>query len=188
MNRAFLLLLDWEYTKDPFEESLWILINSSNLPDEAPRITRPPIGDLARNDFAGFSLDAINTFVRSHESKLETLGMDASIWLIIDQKGIDDDTCLVVEQVTEYGSADEEIRRTDKFGAARLPYMAAHSMCVNLSIANMDFEDFVDEDAGVQSDGAYKHAAWLDGEAQSKELKDKRDAALNKLRGEGHVE
>ena len=126
--------------------------------------------------------------MRSHEAGFEKLGMSTKIWLIIDQKGIDSSTCLIVEQmVAGMDNEDEEIRPTDKFRAVRIPYFEASNIFANLEIGNMDFIDFVDEDAGVQSDGAYKITPDLN-PLEDEELKDKQDAALEDLRKQGHVE
>ena len=45
---------------------------------------------------------------------------------------------------------------TDKFRAVRIPYTEAWAIFCNLDVANMGFEDWMNEDAGVQEDGAYK--------------------------------
>lgn len=45
---------------------------------------------------------------------------------------------------------------TSEFRACRISYEPAHGMIVNPEISNMGFEEFVDEKAGEQGDGARK--------------------------------
>ena len=66
-------------------------------------------------------------------------------------------------------------------------------MFCNLDIANMDFEDWADVDAGEQPDGTYKWVGPFEGsnEAQDqaiREANEKREAAFKVLKGLGHVE
>ena len=112
MNEAFLLLQDFEFT-DRINDSSWVLLTASKLPDDPPKPTVPPLEEVSRNDFANASFNDINEFVRSNESKLKTLDLTTYNWLIIDQKGIDSLTCLVVEQVYDYDS--EEGGPTNRF-------------------------------------------------------------------------
>ena len=197
MNKAFLLLQDFELTNS-FDDPRWVLLTSSNLPDEAPKPNvAPPLEDVSSNDFAGLSFDDINTFIRSNESKIKALDLTIANWVIIDQKGIDSSTCLVVDQVydSEADSDDGggEGRMTDDFKAARVPYTQAWAMFANLDITNMDFEEWVDEDAGVQEDGAYKWVGPFPASTEHQEQADrdaeiKRERALKAMRDLGYID
>ena len=66
-------------------------------------------------------------------------------------------------------------------------------MFANLDIANMGFEEWVDEKAGLQEDGAYKWVgafpATIESQEQTrKETAVKREAALKAMRGLGHID
>ncbi|KAJ7805426.1 hypothetical protein B0H14DRAFT_3882958 [Mycena olivaceomarginata] len=135
LNRALLLIQDFEFTEYP-DESQWVLLTSKHLPSTDPGPTFLPVSDISgSNNFASMSFTEINSFIRANEEALRAVDVSAGDWLIIDQKGLETSTCLVCEQD---------------------PYEEAHSMIVNLDIANMGFEDFVDEEAGEQEDGAWK--------------------------------
>jgi len=79
----------------------------------------------------------------------------AHIWVVLDQKGLDTSTCIVVEQ--NYGeipgTEDEGMLNTSQ--AARVPLRHAVDMIGNLYLGNMGFEEWADVDAGLQSDGTY---------------------------------
>lgn len=187
MNRALLLLQDFEFTES-LDDSAWILLTSRTLPDETPKPSVPPLTEITDHDLAGATLDEINTFIRSNESALQGLNIATLNWVIIDQKGIETSTCLVVEQVYDPDTSS----MSNKYRAARLPYAEAWGMYSNLDIANMDFEDWVDIDAGPQDDGAY---LWVpfppSNEAlaqDAREAQTKREAALKTLKDLGHVD
>ncbi|KAJ6526298.1 hypothetical protein DFH09DRAFT_1187960 [Mycena vulgaris] len=192
LNRAFLLIQDFEYSEYP-ADSRWILLKSTELPAGPLAATTPPLAEISGNDFAEMSFVEINAFVRAHPDALEDLGLSAGNWLIIDQKGLETSTCLVCEQYSDSGSEDGEMGMADEFRACRIPYEEAHSMITNLDIGNMGFEEFVDEEAGEQEDGSWKWMSFTpdvndseSGKATEAEMKRKR--ALKELRDGGHTD
>ena len=144
--------------------------------------------EISMNHFGGKSLDEIDSFMRSNDSKLGDLNVTRGEWVTIDQEGVESDTCLVYSQdMLEEGSQVP-------FKAARLPYTEAWGMIVNLSLGNMGFEEWIDEDAGVQKDGAYK---WIGpfgpttSEAQKERDRDteaRRKAVMEDMRELGHID
>jgi hypothetical protein len=187
-----LLIQDFQYTDDL--DSNWVLLSSSTLPDERPKSTVPPLLDVNKNDFAGSTFEDINKFLRANEAKLKGLDFTAKNWVIIDQKGLDTETCLVVEQTFHW----DEVQRKghylpDDFRAARVSLTFAWIMFVNLDISNMGFEEYVDVKAGIQEDGTWK---WIGPfppsnealERAEREEDTKRQKALKALRYLGHVD
>lgn len=192
LNKAILLIQDFRFTNDL--DSNWVLLSSSTLPDETPKPTVPPLLDFNENDFAGSTFEDINKFLRTNEAKLEALHIATKNWVIIDQKALDTETCLVVEQLYYYNEEQDTGQfLPDEFRAARVPLTFAWSMYTNLDISNMGFEDFVDEKAGIQEDGAWK---WIGPfkrtlsahERADREEEAKRQKALKALRDLGHVD
>ncbi|KAJ7349897.1 hypothetical protein B0H14DRAFT_2868963 [Mycena olivaceomarginata] len=193
LNRALLLIQDFEFGQYP-EDSEWTLLTSKTLPSTAPGATTLPTPDISgNNDFVSQSLAEINTFIRANEAALERIDVSTGDWLIIDQKGLETSTCLVCEQVYysgEDGQEGEEGLSSD-FRACRLPYEEAHGMIVNLNLANMDFEEFVDEDAGEQPDGAWKWQSFDPSEGAPEGMAEEdieREKALQELRNGGYAD
>ncbi|KAF8149245.1 hypothetical protein K438DRAFT_1989008 [Mycena galopus ATCC 62051] len=196
LNRALLLIQDFEYSEYP-EGSQWTLLTSKEMPASAPEATALPVSDIRdSNDFAEMSFSEINAFVRANEEALKGIDVSSGDWLIIDQKGFETSTCLVCEQVYNPGEEEEggegEQGLTSEFRACRMPYEEAHGMIVNLNIANMGFEDWVDEEAGEQEDGAWKwqsfeHTIDDTEETVSPEVV-KRQKALQELRDGGYAD
>ncbi|KAJ7359888.1 hypothetical protein DFH08DRAFT_1075215 [Mycena albidolilacea] len=193
LNRALLLIQDFEFTEYP-DESQWVLLTSKHLPSTDPGPTFLPVLDISgSNNFASMSFTEINSFIRANEEALRAIDVSAGDWLIIDQKGLETSTCLVCEQVYdpgEFGDGDGA-ELTSEFRACRIPYEEAHGMIVNLDIANMGFEDFVDEEAGEQEDGAWKWRSF-DPDTNDKEGETeadiKRGNVLRKLRDDGFAD
>ncbi|KAJ6545401.1 hypothetical protein B0H19DRAFT_1167582 [Mycena capillaripes] len=195
LNRAFLLIHDFQYGEYPATYG-WTLLTSKELPTTPPPATAVPLPDAAStsNEFASMSLEEINTFVREHEVLLTNVGISNSNWLVIDQTGLETSTCIVCEQVYNSGEENEgegQEGYTSEFCACRMPYEEAWGMIVNLDIANMGFEDFVNEEDGVQADGTWKWRLFRpnteESEAPSEE-EVKREKALQALRETGDVD
>ncbi|KAJ7739077.1 hypothetical protein DFH07DRAFT_944009 [Mycena maculata] len=190
LNRALLLLQDFEFSEYP-QDIRWVLLSSKELPSTPAKATTLPVSDTSSNAFASMSFVDINTFVRANETALQAAEISASDWLIIDQKGLETSTCLVCEQY--YKGEDEEDGEegglTNEFRACRIPYEQAWGMISNLDIANMGFEDYVDEDAGEQEDGSWKWVSF-DGDAsdEKSEYETKREKALQELRDHGYAD
>ncbi|KAJ7701408.1 hypothetical protein B0H17DRAFT_1045297 [Mycena rosella] len=191
LNRAFVLIQDFEYS------DRWMLLTSKEPPADEFEATALLLSEILSNDFAGMSLAEINTFVRTHSNTLsEGPDLSASNWLVIDQKGLETSTCLVCEQYYNSGEEEnkdeEEEGMTDKFRSCRIPYEKAHAMIANLDIANMGFEDFVDEEAGEQEDGRWKWVSFNpeteETEKGPTEVEIKREKELKELRDGGYAD
>jgi hypothetical protein len=187
-----LLIQDFQFTNAL--DSNWVFLSSSTLPDETPKPTVPPLLDFNENDFAGSTFEDINKFLCTNEAKLEALHIATLDWVIIDQKALDTETCLVVEQLYYYDEEQENGQYLpDEFRAARVPLTFAWTMYASLDISNMGLEDYVDEKAGRQEDGAWK---WIGPftpsnealERADREEEAKRQKALKALRDLGHVD
>ncbi|KAJ7437205.1 hypothetical protein B0H11DRAFT_1955497 [Mycena galericulata] len=190
LNRALLLIQDFEYSKYP-QDSSWVLLSSMELPSTPPKPTALPISDIRSNDFASLSFADVNTFVRANDGALNDLELSGLLWLIIDQKGLETSTCLVCEQYYDSGEDGGEEGYTDQFRACRMPYEEAWLMTTNLELANMSFEEFVDEDAGQQEDGSWKWSSFAPDTKEFKEKSEaelKRESALKELRDAGHAD
>jgi hypothetical protein len=183
LNKYFLYMQDWEFT-DAFNDSRYVLLTSTTLPKKIHSATVPPLSVPRQNDLTNSTLEEINTFVRSHEPAFQECNLMTSLWLVIDQQGLEDLTCILVQQDSGEDEETLQFRMLDSFKAVRLPCAEVWSVLANLHIANMGFEDFADEDGGLGEDGTFKcvDTAFIHGG----EIKE-RDEALKALRKLGHV-
>ncbi|KAJ7611399.1 hypothetical protein DFH06DRAFT_1016088, partial [Mycena polygramma] len=193
LNRAFLLIQDFEYGDYP-GSSEWMLWTSNlHLPSTDAEATPIPLPKTSYNDFALVSLAEINSFVRANEEPLEDLDVSWITWLIIDQQGLETFTCLVCEQVYNYGDDIEGFEdgvweegkgRTKQFRACRIPYEEAYNMVTSLETDDTHFTEWVAMDAGVQEDGTWK---WKSFEPETDDSEERSEHEL-KREGDGGVE
>ncbi|KAJ6493740.1 hypothetical protein C8R47DRAFT_1119488 [Mycena vitilis] len=203
LNRAFLLIQGFEYGYYPgsSEWLLWIS-NLQNLhpPSEDAEATPIPLPKIPYNDFALASLAEINAFVRANEKRLNDLDVSSVEWLIMDQKGLETSTCLVCQQVYNFGDAVPEYEvevweegegQTQQFRACRTPYEEAYNMVSSLEMGDTHFTDWVEGAAGVQEDGAWRWTSWRPDKDDSEEPLQhelKRQNAMQELRLGGYVD
>ncbi|KAJ7755784.1 hypothetical protein B0H16DRAFT_1886098 [Mycena metata] len=187
LNRAFLLIQDFEHADYP-EDSHWTLITSKEAPSDVPPATVLPIPDISDNNaFTLSSMAEINTFIRQNEDLMTKMGVLVERpGLLSIRRGSRRRRALSANRSTSSRSAGRA-----EFRACRLPYEEASSMIVNLDMANMDFEDFVDEDAGEQEDGSWM---WMSFPPSTKDTEEesegeaKREVALKELRDGGYAD
>jgi hypothetical protein len=149
-----------------------------------------PVADFKESDFAAMSLAEANKFVRRGEAgPMVAAGVSREQWVVIDQTVLEGSTCLVCEQWIEPGKGDEVWEPKREFRACRIPYGKAHGMMTNLDVVKLEFEVFVDGEAGVQADEAWK---WkpLEGmdEEEISEKHIKKANALQELRDGGYAD
>lgn len=138
------------------------------------------------SDFAGKSIDDTRDFMVSHESQLLKIEALASLWLILDQEGLENMTALLVERVFD-GSIGERGEHTNKWMGVRLKCEEAWIMEANLSVGNMGFEEFCDVDDDKKDGGMYeKRRADCIRESEAKAI-EKLEAELQKLRDGGYI-
>lgn len=144
VNRLLLHLRDWEYGEDPSWDTFH-LITTNSLPAADSECTKPPIteSDLSNNIWANKSISDVESFIiseRNKEAKETDLNLDT--FVILDEQGVKDGTIILLD--SPYN--DDEDKKDEKFNKVRLPWEKAYIMWCNLDIANMDFDDFVEED------------------------------------------
>nr|GAT55686.1 predicted protein [Mycena chlorophos] len=189
---------DFEFNEYPPSWG-FVLLPSKTIPSAKPPPTPLPITNLQASEYENLSLTEINAFVRSHEQALAAAGFSHEQWVVLDQAGLESGTCVVFDHwLRDEDDEDEDDDEDDedgdegagggnnnRFRACRVPWKQAHSMLSNLDIANMDFEDFVDEDAGAEADGTWKFT--MDDE-ESPEVAEKRKKVEDELRAGGYIE
>lgn len=170
-------------------ESDWTLITSMDLSQVPSERAVPPMALPTRNFFANKSLANINSFVRSNEAEMDDLKILTEQWVVIDQEGLGNETCIVMHQDLD----EKTMEKLNTFSALRISCSQAHAMMANLDVGNMDFEEWADMGAGVQADGLYK---WVGPPKEAdpedveleKDIEMRREAALKSLRDSGHVD
>ncbi|KAJ7083447.1 hypothetical protein C8R44DRAFT_753463 [Mycena epipterygia] len=185
VNRALLLMQDFDSQYSGYPNSYWTILTSKNLPSTPPKATVLPLPESFSNEFASMSLADIYAFIREHKVTLQALDLSYVNWVVIDRKGLETSTCLVCQRFSS--DPDEEVvwgeDLEEAFFACRVPYEGAYTMFANLDIGHRGFMDFVDTDAGTQEDGTWKYGSSTGSRDNSVQLR-----TLKELRDGGHAD
>ena len=135
---------------------------------ESP-FTKPDIRPPTSNAWAGASLSTIETFVQGAWDFLESIeinALDRTLYLVIDDEGFQDQTCIVAERNTNFeekpsGECKAHRSGVHDYNRVRMPWSRATSMFNNLAIANIGFEDFIED-----SNGANFNSPTVDGQGR----------------------
>lgn len=144
--------------------------------NQGKEVSKPPVQEFSATEFQGKSVQDVEGIVLSKHKA----GARTSLFLILDDNGVRDETIIVAKRAINPVEGQELY--LDVFNRARVPWIETHSMWCNLSIANMDFEDFVIE--SPRADGKRRWFAYqkMMGEDHYIEFIDRRDVVLGELR------
>ena len=182
LNKAWIEIQDFGYT-DAKGHGSWTLLTSRTLPPTIPGPTRAlPLYETYQNaSLANATLTEINDFIRVHETQLKKLNILHGLWVVLDTKGLESSSCVIVQQLFD----EDLMELTDGFRALRISLHDAWNCFANLSLGNMGFEEWIDSSAGPQEDGIFKGVGHGGGKYNSRKLK---DAALQEARSLGHID
>ncbi|KAK6438875.1 hypothetical protein LTR95_004921 [Oleoguttula sp. CCFEE 5521] len=188
LNLAFTLLRNWEYLDGASNYHLVISRNAYELEATPLATTVVPIS-LDDNAWTGASISEMEAYMLdiSRVDEKQRPDTDAGLFLIIDDQGVVDGTAVLLEHRYEADEdADEEgAERVTGFNKVRVPWEEVNDIFVNLEIANMNFEEFCEEDQGNEQ-GWFEYAPI--GLDLSEENREVREVEIRRLREQGLIE
>lgn len=145
--------------------------------------TEPPVLDF-HNDWAGKSISEVEAFALPRSISYERRQPNLFHPVIVDERGLWDGTCIIIERVIIWNEADltKEIEYAEKSNRLRLPWEQVSSVYANLDISNMTREEFVDEEEGDMEDGCSTCTKKLS-QGSSDEVVAMREAVLKAWEG-----
>lgn len=198
INRLLLHLKDWEYDSgyrfrlvpSKSTENLTQAALDSDESDEGVGPATPaPVDPNVSNEWAGASVTDIESFCIELEKRDDRAkALQSSLFVVLDADGLRDQTCVLAERVIDYDEeeADEEEDPSDppeEFNKTRTPWYQTYLRWCNLDIANLSWDEMVEEGQGDGEKGDRWWAFNTDdsGEYLSDESKDLRDKEIEKL-------
>lgn len=186
VNRVLLHLRDWEYGEDPSWDNFH-LIKAEILPETVGQFgTQPPIAenDLSNNIWANKSISDIQSFMLTERGKKNKENeLNLNTFVILDEQGVKDGTVVLLD--SPYNGDEDKME--ERFNKVRVPWKKTYIMWCNLDIANMNFEDFVEDEEGDEVDW-WTYAVDQDEETEEeKNVKEKRNSAIAELEQKGMV-
>ena len=170
---------DWEYGTEPTWDSFKLITTADFPTDTEP--TSPPVSDDSTNAWAGKSVQDVENYVMELEKTGKYRDLNAHHPIILDDHGLIDGTCVLLSRAYQ----DEPFEELDRFVKTRLPWNETHIMWANLDIANMDFEEYCNQDKGDVGDGWWEYESV--GDEDSEKVRELRSAALEALEESGHA-
>lgn len=174
INRVLLHLRDWEYGEEPTWDNFQ-LITTSTLPQgDGTLYTTPSLtgSALSNNEWKEKSISDIETFMLSEGNK--KIGLNLNTFIVLDDQGVEDGTVVLLDRLYD----DEEEKLSERFNKVRVPWAKAYIIWCNLDIANMNFEDFVEEEDDDQP-GWWTY--MVDEVEEDESVKEKRQNAIEEL-------
>ncbi|KAK8088810.1 GroES-like protein [Apiospora hydei] len=170
-------------------------------PGESP-VTDPDLRPPISNAWAGASLSAIETFAEAVWNPGSANAIMPDLYLVVDEEGLAGKNCIVAQRICSFeenpsGGCETHLAGVHDYNRVRVPWDGAGTVFVNLSIANLGFEDFVEYDFDKDVN-VYVNAPTADGQGrwwtanenpsiQTAEDKQKEAELLARLEKEGLV-
>lgn len=156
VNRLLLSLRNWEYGDESIWDDSHILRSIDNVPPNGvmehgrPPADIPPLQEFSPTEFHGKSFEEVEEMMLSKNKA----GAGTSLFMVLDNKGLQDETIIVAERAIKISEADVNIKDLylDGYNKVRVPWFESHSIWSNLIIGNMGFAEFCVEDQEIESD------------------------------------
>ncbi|KAJ6471107.1 hypothetical protein C8R47DRAFT_748965 [Mycena vitilis] len=186
VNRVLLLIQGFARSEH-LSNSKWTLFTSADLPSATPPPTDSPVADKFPNDFAGLSLEKINEFMNQHATHLDEMTFTFELWMILDQTGLETDTCVICKH--PYSGGDDDDPSTwgysEEFEALRVPLDQACAVYASL-YTGTEFADYLG--VGTWPDGTYRFDSSVRMEMDDPEVLKRKEKAWKLWRSQGYVD
>jgi hypothetical protein len=181
INHALLCMRDWEELNG--ELDVLRLVTDRAATQNHNDGTPLPLKSLPENVWNCATLEDIETYCLSL-----SCGDDehpgASLFVVIDSEGLKNRTCVLASMPDEHYENSGTFRgRYDKI---RLPWDELYNVWCNLDIANMNFEEFVEEEHG-DDQGWFTYQSIVEDDDYHKTGLVRKDKDLDGWRQQGYI-
>lgn len=122
---------------DPEDEhSFKVMRSTDDLSVDLKDVTEPPLRSFENNSFESLTIRQIESTMIKLDPERKG---NTSLFLLLDEQGVRDQTVIVAKRIFGDGGY------TDEYDKARVPWKSVYLMWCNLEVANMGFDDFVDD-------------------------------------------
>lgn len=139
--------------------------------------------DFSVNEWAGKSLHDVEKFLLEHMDQ-EGVNLNLSNVVVVDEQSMRDSTCIMTARDCD---DEDDFRILDTFKKVRVPWEETYITWCNLEIANMNFEDFCNQDKGDTGDGWWEWGCDMIDDSEKREITEKRDASIKSLATYGYA-
>lgn len=182
INHALLCMRDWEESDGSLDIFKLVTDKAANQNDN--KGTSLPLQSTPQNIWTGADLKDIESYcinLKSGDDAPEA----ASLFVCLDSAGLETKTCILCSLPDAYyDNPDSVCGRYDK---VRVPWDDVYLIWCNLDIANMNFEEFVEEEEGNEQGWFTYQSIYEDDDEYHKAGLEKKDWEVNRWRQQGYI-
>jgi hypothetical protein len=185
INEALLSMRDWNNSNDDLDAFKLVTDRSATQNDDVG--TPIPLKSLPENAWTNANLEEIEAYcldLQRGDTEDEQKG--AGLFIVVDSEGLENKTCILAGLPEDYYENPSAFRgRYDKI---RVPWDDVYMIWCNLDIANMNFEEFVEEEEGEGDEqGWFTYQSIYEGDEEHEKGLARRDRKIEEWRRLGHV-
>ncbi|KAI5364569.1 hypothetical protein Slin15195_G041060 [Septoria linicola] len=193
VNRLLLHLRDWAHESG---DRFYVVTSRDTAdPDDQLsdlRSTETTQGDITaenwQNVWAGATIAELTAFCLEAVQK-GTKRRCPGLFLALDEQGVTDETVIVFYQIfdSDIEISGPKLTTGDGFKKVRMPWSAAYLMWCNLEIANMNFEEFADNQEIPDDGGWYETGGLASYDGLDEQQHRNREVEIARFESEGRA-
>jgi hypothetical protein len=183
INEALLSMRDWNNSNDDLDVFKLVTNRSTtqNNEDGTPIPSKSP----PENAWSGISLEDVEAYCLDVEQG-DNEQKGAGPFVLIDSAGLESKTCIMASLPEKYYENPAAFR--GRYDKVRVPWDDVYMIWCNLNIANMNFEEFVEEEEGEGDvQGWFTYQSIYEGDEEHEKGLERRDQKIEEWRRLGHV-
>ena len=180
INEALLSMRDWNNSNDDLDAFKLVTDRSTTQNDDVG--TPIPLKSHPENAWADANLKDIEAYCLNLE-RCEQKG--AGLFVVVDSEGLKNKTCILASLPEVY--YDDPGAFGGKYDKVRVPWDDVYMIWCNLDIANMNFEEFVEEEEEGDEQDWFTYQSIYEGDEEHQRGLERRDRKIEKWRRLGLV-
>ena len=185
INEALLSMRDWDDSNGGLDVFKLVTNRSATQNDDVG--TPIPLKSHPEKAWADANLEEIEAYCLDLQRDVtEDEQKGANIFVMIDSEGLENKTCILASIPDDYYEDPSTFR--GRYDKVRVPWDDVYMIWCNLDIANMNFEEFVEEEEGEgDGQGWFTYHSIYEGDEEHEKDLERRDRKIEDWRRLGHV-
>ena len=185
INEALLSMRDWDDSNGGLDAFRLVTNRSPTQNDD--KGTPIPLKSLPENAWTNANLEEIEAYcldLQRGDTEDEQKG--AGLFVVVDSEGLKNKTCILAGLPEDYYEDPSAFR--GKYDKVRVPWDDVYMIWCSLDIANMNFEEFVEEEEGEgDGQGWFTYQSIYEGDEEHQRGLEGRDRKVEEWRRLGRV-
>jgi hypothetical protein len=182
INHALLCMRDWEESDGSLD--VFKLITDKATTQNDNKGTPLPLQSTPQNVWTGADLKDIESYCITLKSS-DDAHKAANLFICLDSAGLETKTCILCSLPDAY--YDDPGSFCGRYDKVRVPWDDVYMIWCNLDIANMNFEEFVEEEDGDDQGWFRYQSIYEDDDDDRKEALEKKDREVSRWKQQGYI-